>query len=565
MFESLSEKQREIVFNKSGKFVVRACPGSGKTYCVSARIAHLINCWRYNYQGIAALSFTNVAWKEIERHYFEVFNIADSIRFPHFLGTIDSFINRYIFLPYGHLVMNCKVRPILVGEPHGSWTGKTFSDNFFDYLSFDINGNLYSLNPRSMPSNWSKNSYIKNVKLKFNKLGYATQADANYYAVRILEKYPRIAKSLVDRFPNLVVDEAQDTSEIQMRIVELLIENGLEEVMLIGDPDQAIFEWNMARPDLLEKKYTEWSNSVQLNENRRSSQNVCNFTYKLSSLPEPSNSVDDKVKSYIASPEIIKYSLDTLPNVVLSFLQKCTQEGIEVNPKNVAVLYRSKSILNFILKIDEPPYVPNIWPKENNYTRDFAKGKYIYDNGDVVAGFRLIERAVVKLKYDLPSCREEDISNVMYHIGIGKFRSLIYKCIHDLPESNIKIGNWIDIANEKLSYLFNGKKLKIEQSAKEFHFNQIFTDEKSRSAKLNYRLGTIHSAKGETFEATLLILKATCVGNKKYKTLLTKNTPIKENEELRMVYVGLTRPRKLLLLAVPDEENKGLWEKKFFE
>ena len=50
MYDSLTTKQREIVFDKSGKFVVRACPGSGKTYCVSARLARLVNSWDRNYQ-----------------------------------------------------------------------------------------------------------------------------------------------------------------------------------------------------------------------------------------------------------------------------------------------------------------------------------------------------------------------------------------------------------------------------------------------------------------------------------------------------------------------------------
>ena len=69
MFETLSNKQREIVFDKTGKFVVRACPGSGKTFCVSARLSRLILGWEKDYEGIAALSFTNVAWQEIEKKY----------------------------------------------------------------------------------------------------------------------------------------------------------------------------------------------------------------------------------------------------------------------------------------------------------------------------------------------------------------------------------------------------------------------------------------------------------------------------------------------------------------
>ena len=102
--------------------------------------------------------------------------------------------------------------------------------------------------------------------------------------MKILEGFPQIAKAVALRFPYLIVDEAQDTSEIQMRIIDLIIANGLNEVMLVGDPDQAIFEWNDARPDLLNEKFNDWEDSIVLNESRRSSQLICNATFNISSL-----------------------------------------------------------------------------------------------------------------------------------------------------------------------------------------------------------------------------------------------------------------------------------------
>jgi superfamily I DNA/RNA helicase len=50
-----------------------------------------------------------------------------------------------------------------------------------------------------------------------------------------------------------------------------------------------------------------------------------------------------------------------------------------------------------------------------------------------------------------------------------------------------------------------------------------------------------------------------------YKTMLNNNISISDDEELRIVYVGITRPRQLLLLAVPDEENKAAWENRLFD
>jgi superfamily I DNA/RNA helicase len=67
MFENLTNKQIEIV-SKEGKTVIRACPGSGKTYAVGARLASKMSTWDKTHQGIAVLSFTNVAWQEIEKN-----------------------------------------------------------------------------------------------------------------------------------------------------------------------------------------------------------------------------------------------------------------------------------------------------------------------------------------------------------------------------------------------------------------------------------------------------------------------------------------------------------------
>jgi DNA helicase-2/ATP-dependent DNA helicase PcrA len=148
MFKSLSPKQREIVLENVGKCVVRACPGSGKTYSLAAMIAYNMKKWNQKCQGIAALSFTNVAWKEVEKQLNDKFYIRIPVEYPHYLGTIDCFINKFIFLPYGHLIMGCKKRPILVGNPNGplscirdkgpfyAYSFRLRSISFFEAFSF---------------------------------------------------------------------------------------------------------------------------------------------------------------------------------------------------------------------------------------------------------------------------------------------------------------------------------------------------------------------------------------------------------------------------------------------
>ena len=567
MFSTLSDSQREIVFNKSGKFVVRACPGSGKTYCVGARLARLIHVWEKKQEGIAVLSFTNVAWQEIEKKCNENFCIS-KIPYPHFLGTIDSFVNKYIFLPFGHLILGCKGRPILVGEPHGTWTGGKYDrdpNRYFDICSFDIDGNLIPTGSmQAFGFSWrnkdgSINGNVLNLekaKKALLRTGYANQSDANYFAMKILEKYPSIAKAIAVRFPYLIVDEAQDTSDIQMKIIEILIENGVNEVMLVGDPDQAIFEWNDARPELLTKKYIEWKNSVVLNENRRSSQNICDFTFGISSLGNASISVSERVKEFAHQPKIITYN-GNLPQIVSDFIEECRKYGINVTKESTAIIYRSKNIINEVFGIPEIAFGTNVWI--DKHTREFAKGKFLYDNGRFKEGFKIIERVLLKTLNSLSHCSENDISDAITRMGFVNFKSQIYAFINLLPKTNISIGKWVAVANKVLKENNCAFELHVHTEGLQYSFPQLFLNEDKQIVEKEYRYGTVHSVKGETFDATLLILKKKGLGAY-YKAMLNKNVLISENEELRIAYVGMTRPRKILVIAVPDDENKRAWE-----
>lgn len=139
----LKSRKKLLVWKKNGKFVVKACPGSGKTTTISRKLFNIITNWNESYSGVATLSFTNVAADEIKERFIKWSN--KSILFPHYIGTIDSFINKYIFLPYGHLVMGVNERPILVGEPHGKWHAKSHGCSYFDKFTYDINENIVEM------------------------------------------------------------------------------------------------------------------------------------------------------------------------------------------------------------------------------------------------------------------------------------------------------------------------------------------------------------------------------------------------------------------------------------
>jgi DNA helicase II / ATP-dependent DNA helicase PcrA len=298
-----------------------------------------------------------------------------------------------------------------------------------------------------------------------------------------------------------------------------------------------------------------------LNESRRSSQNICNSTFRISSLEEVSTSVSEDVKAFGHLPRIVTYA-NNLPEIVQNFIDECTANGIEATEKNRSVIYRSRSLINDITGIPEVPVGSSPWNSHDNYTKDFAKGKFLYDNGDFKGGFRAIEKAIIKQIRGLSFCSEETVDEEVNQIGFVKFKSQVFEFVNKvLPLTNVTLGSWVDAANNALKHSGISFQLSISNAGKVYTFQQIFLSENEKVTPRNFRLGTVHSVKGETFDATLLILKTKGVG-KAYKTILNQDISIKDSEELRIAYVGLTRPRKILVLAVPDEPNKEAWTKK---
>ncbi|MCP4394603.1 MAG: UvrD-helicase domain-containing protein [Alphaproteobacteria bacterium] len=81
---------------------VQACPGSGKTTLIASKLILLAQKWPYKYQGICVLSHTNVAKDEIiERiEKSRIPGAQKLLSYPHFIGTIQEFIDKYLGIPY---------------------------------------------------------------------------------------------------------------------------------------------------------------------------------------------------------------------------------------------------------------------------------------------------------------------------------------------------------------------------------------------------------------------------------------------------------------------------------
>ena len=222
--------------------------------------------------ALAVVSYTNVAKDELELKIRRLGKANILLKAPHFVGTLDAFVNQELFLPFGAPIMQCTAgRPTLVGEPYRQWRSSwplhnarptgAYATQFFDCYSVGLDGTPFvvdstprlvttDVNARAKQVTSSNAANILSMKKHVWRHGMALQSDATYIAYQALRASPALTKALVGRFPVLVVDEAQDMTEIQHALVDHLVAAGHQHVILVGDENQAIYEWNTARPQL---------------------------------------------------------------------------------------------------------------------------------------------------------------------------------------------------------------------------------------------------------------------------------------------------------------------------
>lgn len=378
---ALSAEQRSSLWDNTGRPVdglqfLSARPGTGKTTTVTEYCLDLAADWHVRHQpwqGIAVLSYTNVAKEEIETRIRYIGAAHVLLRNPHFVGTLDAFVNQQIFLPHGARPMGyTNGRPLLVGEPYHQWKpawslhnsspNGAYKPVFFDCYTLDRDDQPMRIDstPRTIrpgtalvaPAVSNANAEkITAMKRHVWNHGMALQADANYLAYQTIRSSPSLTAALACRFPVLVVDEAQDMTEIQHAIIDALVAAGLRHVVLVGDENQAIYEWNTARPDLFTARATskEWRRSA-LRESYRCSPAICDtLTTMAADGTTLTPAVAGKNTTYRATVDVRAYELnaeraavrDAIDSIADALAGVAPHNGNDAGIKTLAVISRS--------------------------------------------------------------------------------------------------------------------------------------------------------------------------------------------------------------------------------
>lgn len=550
-----TDEQKEAIFTEELEFLLRASPGSGKTWTSCRRFIWRGVNWNYKVGGLALLSFTNSAIREFHEAAINVRCIGLTSD-PNYVGTFDSFVERFIITPFGHLITGSTKRPKLFIAPRPgdrnnkkltAWTevggGSKRPIPAWEIIPFP---ELEQPGFRASSKYGGKTLEFKwnNPVDEFFKHGFYTHNQRVYLAWRILIDRPHIAKCLSRRFPEIIVDEAQDTNIWLLILLKLLRENGTK-VTLIGDPDQCIYEFSLADATSLPTLKKEWGIpekplSQSFRCNNPIAESVLNISGNTSFTGCGTNG-NAFHRSFVIREPNLNFS------TCIKEFQKLLNRA-EIPLSNTAILCRGVQQLETIRGVAN-------YTKLQGLTKKMALAAFHRDvRRDYNKALQIVENAIREM-IDEPAFWEtmdEDSESEISHrvrLALWKFT----KFSEGLPSLSENGADWIDNLRINLLKLLTvigitnipkmGMKIRRNGLAVEqlqsplFHPQTVFP---------RIRQETIHQVKGESIDGVLVL------GSSKFFNAVVQAVKSKKNtEERRLAYVAMTRARHTLLIGLP--------------
>ena len=264
---NFTEQQLKAINCESKRVLLLACAGSGKTSVIVGRIEKLIDSG-VEPEQILALTFSNKAAKEMKTRIRKL-NISYVSKMN--VKTFHSFGLEMVNSFYNTLGFSKKVDIVLREE-----ASKIFKDIFKKRNENVIEGTdiLSYIHQTKSLEDYIKQPYLEEVAKEYGdelkRRNSVDMDDMIYLPIQLLKQFPNIKKALCERYKYIFVDEYQDTNSAQNTLLNCLTDE-YTNLFLVGDDDQAIYEWRGARPQYIFDKAKDPSfECLKLEKNFRS-------------------------------------------------------------------------------------------------------------------------------------------------------------------------------------------------------------------------------------------------------------------------------------------------------
>jgi DNA helicase II / ATP-dependent DNA helicase PcrA len=359
LLSQLNERQREAVTSTDGPLLILAGAGSGKTRVIAYRIAYLVSERSVWPRNILAVTFTNKASEEMRNRVNKLLEGLEIGSVP-WISTFHSLCVR---------ILRRDIEALQAGYTR-SFTIYDQDDtvrltrNCIRDLGFDdkqltprsVQGAISAAKNRGEDSESfaAKAQYVDERRASIAKVFALYEEhlrknnaldfdDLLIKAVRLLRDVPEVRGRYNDRFRYLLVDEYQDTNQLQFSLIRLLTEKQ-QNICVVGDPDQSIYRWRGADITNILKFEEHFPSAkvIRLEQNYRSTQNILDLAGGVIR-----HNVERKEKALWtenAAGERVRYFQALDAESEARFVAGKIEEHLAAEPElRAAVLYRTNS------------------------------------------------------------------------------------------------------------------------------------------------------------------------------------------------------------------------------
>ena len=280
MKDSLNPEQEEAKKCTEGTIRVVAGAGSGKTKTLVHRYAMLLNEMGIPQSDILCMTFTNKAAQEMKTR---IAAMCPGGATGDFVTTIHGFCVKFLreeiyrlgypqnFIIFDEEDQKSMIKEVL--EENGVDRKKGIVGNYLDELAAFKAATPYIprfiLSPKTLPED--ETSLLGKMILQQKRYFALDFDDLLLFTLHILNFFPDVRNQWQEQFQYVMVDEVQDCSKVEWELFTIL-SGHYGNLFIVGDADQAIYEWRGAHPELF-VHYTP-EHDFYLKQNYRSTPNI---------------------------------------------------------------------------------------------------------------------------------------------------------------------------------------------------------------------------------------------------------------------------------------------------
>lgn len=365
--------QQWAAVEHDGHAVINACPGSGKTRTIIARVLKCIDELSGTPRKVACITYTNTAVYEIENRIRQHGTSSDKGSYD--VSTIHAYCQNNILGKYywmtdaykgGYQVLppDNDVYKQIVQAIGDCYSLSAYARTQFELLNRRPDGSPISssIPPEAALAFWKE----------LERRGYIDFCNIVYYSYRIVHDNPSIAHNLACRFAYILVEEFQDTSALQVEFLDRIHATGYTTFFLVGDPEQSIYSFAGAQRELMENfARTIGAQEFPVSGNFRATQALVDHAEKLIARVPPMVST---CASEPFNPAVYyQHTPDSFAAMTDYFLPFLEANGISYG--NAVVLAPNWFVLRPLGKRLREYGVPVVGPGARPYKRRYLLGR----------------------------------------------------------------------------------------------------------------------------------------------------------------------------------------------